>query len=168
MAEINEMTAPALRAEIDAMKEAVKLLQANADKSPTIAVVDQNLRGFKELVDEQFKSAEVLNNERFTGIATRITDSRMSDALNIKTALDAQKDSAAKTEANFTKLFDSITRQQDQNKDAMVASVNDLKERMGLREGQTKGQDATWAYVVALGSFLGGLVMVGIAVLKLT
>jgi hypothetical protein len=140
------------RTEITAMKEAVKLLQANADKSPTVAVVFEKVISAGEVNDEKFTSIA----KQFAERDTRTEQTSRDNKVAIDAALQAQKEAVAKSEVGFTKQIDNILTLISTQQDGAKVQIDDLKNRVGLIEGRSKGVGDSWGYVVgAIGMALG-------------
>jgi len=113
--------------------EAVKLLQAFANRQPTTEAVDGDVKALKELTAEQFAALKELVIAKFDGNKTAL------DA-----ALKTQKEASDKIESNFSKQFDNLD-----------SKINDLKDRVNGSEGRSKGLGDGWGYLVGAIGIIG-------------
>jgi hypothetical protein len=133
---------------LEAMDKAIELLQSNADKSPTIAVVDQRLT-----------SAMFMMNSKFSEYDGRVEDMTKAATKAVDAAFAAQKEAIAKSEAGFTKQIDNIGGQLGMITKTFDDKINDIKDRFnGLSgvqhrsEGKEEGGKAVW---VTIGAVIG-------------
>lgn len=158
-----------IQTKIGEMEKAVVLLQSNANRSPTLDVIDANV-----------KRLEDVTNERFIGVAQKIEDliatiaqASVKDAKAVDAAFSAQKESVAeqnksnalaiaKSEAAFTKQIDSIHSIVQQQYKSLDEKIEDTKARQSLTEGHKKGVETSYGIVVGLGMM--GLAIAGLAV----
>lgn len=108
--------------------QAIELLQTNADKSPSIAVVHQIVVGHKELVDQKIADLVKLIDQ------ASIKDQKALDA-----ALSAQKGSADKSELGIVKLLEKMEEKFATVTNNIAKDIADLKSRLDTGEGQDKG-----------------------------
>ena len=119
-------TVEALLREIAALKElhatrfeaydkAIALLQANADKAPSISVIEERVRSLQSLHDEKFKSIAVQFAERDTRTEQTSRDSKVAVDAALQAAKEAvEKQNAssalaiAKSEASTAKQIEQI------------------------------------------------------------
>jgi len=126
--------------------EAVKLLQALANRQPTTEAVDGDVKALKELTAEQFAALRELMVAKFDGNKTAL------DA-----ALKTQKEASDKIESNFSKQFDNLD-----------GKINDLKDRVNGSEGRSKGLGDGWVILVGAVGALGVLASIVTALLTRT
>jgi len=111
---------------LDGMDKAIALLQAAADRVPTLPVVDANVKHLKELVEQRFQDS--------------------------KTALDAAMTSQSKAidkqENAFAEQISGMERRQDADKKTNDEKYTDLKERFNVYESKRKGGSEMWGLVV--------------------
>lgn len=142
----------------DGMDKAINLLQSNADKSPSIAVVDQKLTDAIELMNGKFAERDV-----------RVEQSARDVKAAVDNAFNAQKEAIAKAEAGFTKQIDSIGGQLGQIVKTLDDKIADIKDRFnGLSNqqvstvagitGKEEGSKAVWITIGAAIGALGALV----------
>jgi hypothetical protein len=161
------------RTEIDAQKEAVKLLQQNADKSPVIAVVNQDLSSFKEFVAKQFSERDI-RSER---------DAKATETA-INAALQAQKEAAGKSEGQFAKLLDQQAMMLDSMKSSLDEritqqatligavktgldeKIDDVKSRYTSFEGRVKGIGDSWGWLVGIIGLVAAVIPTVILLIK--
>lgn len=143
---------------LDAMDKAVALLQAFADKQPTIAVVDTDLRALGKLMEEKFASVQMQLIEREKRTTQITTDGKLA----LSAALDSQDKAVSKSEANFVKQIDTLGGQLGLMSKNLDDKINDIKDRFnglaGLQtrgEGRTEGINFVW---VVIAGVIGALV----------
>lgn len=161
--------------EFEAIKTAVKLVQANADKSPTTAELNQLVIGQEKVNTERFNSIA----QQFAERDTRIEQS----AINAKLAIDAafqaadkavnaallaaekavgmQTSTATQQIASVVRLAEKAVEGTDSKIDEMRKAydmrLNDLRDQVQRGEGHSKGIDASWGYLIgAVGILLLG------------
>jgi galactokinase len=165
---------------LNAMDEALRLLQSNADKSPSIAVVDSDVRHLKELTDERFKGVDQRFEEK-DKISERLS---VAERDRVAAALQAQKElvtaqnlsnttASEKTESSFAKLITQMQALMESQKAAADDKVDDLKTRVYTVEGSQKGNiDGTGralgmaGLVFGIGGTLAAIGMLIVMVLK--
>lgn len=136
--------------------KAIKLLQAFADKSPTTAVLEQQIIALRELMTETFRGVE----KQFTERDKRTEQLSLADKTAIAAALQAQKEAAgaqaegnaaasAKQELAFTKLIDQIQQTQQAMNKSTDDKINAITGRLDRGEGHTKGLGDGWGFLVA-------------------
>lgn len=111
---------------LNGMDKAIDLLQAAADRVPSLSVVDANVKHLKELVEEKFKDG--------------------------KTALDAAMASQGKAidkqENAFSEQIGGIEKRQEADKKATDEKITDIKDRVGAVENYAKGGAAMWGMII--------------------
>jgi hypothetical protein len=138
------------RTEMDAQREAVRLLQANADKSPTVSVVAEELKGMKAVFEERFKGIANLT-DKIAELSQKAIDAALQAAKELVGAQNVSNAAAnEKMEVSFTKQIDGMTKLIESNNDAAAEKYDTLKERMDRGEGHTKGIGDSWAVVMAI------------------
>lgn len=152
--------------EISAMKEAVKLLADNANKSPTVAVVNELVGRLEAVTNEKFRRIDTQISERDTRTEQSSRDAKVA----IDAALQAQKEavseqnksnaaSMTKSEAGFTKLLDQQQLMIQQNTKTTDEKIEDLKGRVNNSEGQTKGSGDAWGIIIGVIIGVAGLLI---------
>ena len=121
----------------------------------TTAALLREIASLKELLQLQITALTSVNNEKFSNIDTRFADLdrlRTQTAITnrdaIDAALQAQKESTAKTEAAFTKQIDQIQVLISAISRAADEKVDDVKTRIDLSEGRSKGFGEGWGILV--------------------
>jgi len=138
-----------------AMDTATELNKQATDRIPTL--ICEKVAALEKLHNEKFASIE----KQFVERDTRITDISVLNQKALDAALQAQKESAGKTELSFTKQISDLTAQfQTQNK-ALDERLNDLKGRLDRGEGVTGGQKEQKTESKTQGNFLLGLIIIG-------
>lgn len=157
------MLKEAVDTRFSAMDKAIELLQKFADKSPTTAVLEQQVSAQVSLTEEKFRGVEKQFSER----DKRTEQLSLADKTAIAAALQAQKEAAgaqaetnsaatAKQELAFTKLLEQIQQTQSATNRATEDKVNALTGRLDRGEGHTKGMGDGWGFIVgAVGMFAG-------------
>jgi hypothetical protein len=115
---------------LDGMDKAVVLLQAKADRSPSI---DEIVAKY----DEKFSAVTQMFAER----EKRADQLVIADKMAVSAALKAQNDAAAKTEENFSKLIEqqqALLTAETKNTDG---KINDIKSRLDKGEGRLSVAD---------------------------
>ena len=142
------------------MDEATRLNKERTDKVP--CMIKDAVTALERLHDEKFASVQKQFEER----DTRISDSSVANQKSLDAALQAQKESAGKTELSFTKQISDLTAQfQTQNK-ALDERLNDLKGRLDRGEGTTGGKQESKTqtnWMVGL-MVMGGLLAASIVI----
>jgi hypothetical protein len=187
-----ERTREDLRREISGLKEfydakfasydkAIALIQANADKSPTISVVEEHVISLAKVTDERFRSISVQFAERDTRTEQTSRDSKVAvDAAlqAAKEAVEKQNTSSAlaiaKSETATAKQIDQLAVTFGEMTKAIDGKIDDIKDRLSAMDrstigtnsvasGQTAGSHATWGAIGAvIASVAAGLVIVQI------
>ena len=119
--------------------EAVRLLQAHANRQPTTEAVDGDVKALKELTAEQFAALKELVNAKFEGNKTAL------DA-----ALKTQKEASDKIEANFTRQFESIANIVEAKTKALDDKIGDNKDRITQASSHSKGLGDGLGWIVAV------------------
>lgn len=155
----------------EAMDKAITLLQANVDKSPTIAVVDEKLEGIKNFFLEMFKSVQTQFSER----DTRIDQSARTIETAINTALQSAEKSTTKQNENFAQSVDKtekgFTKEIDGIKTLLYTSIKSLEDKISANasriteiNGHSQGMSDGWGYLVGA---IGVLVAIGAFIINL-
>jgi hypothetical protein len=148
---------------LEAMDKAIVLLQSNADKSPTIAVVDQRLT-----------SAVCMMNSKFAEYDGRVEDMSKAATKAVDAAFAAQKEAITKSEAGFTKQIDNMGGQMHMLQKTLDDKISDIKDRLnglsglqiGTASGITAKEDSSKAMWVIIG-IIGGVAASLVPVLTL-
>lgn len=157
----------ALEVRLEGMDKAIDVLAEGAARSPTVAVVDANVGRLEAVTLEKFAGVE----QKFQDVNSKIDHASVKDTRAVDAALSAQKESVAeqnksnalaiaKSEAAFTKQIDQIIQMIGANAKVTDDKFEDLKTRVTLTEGRSKGIGDGWGYLV------GGIGLV-VAVLTL-
>lgn len=135
--------------------KAIALLQANADRAPTISVVEERVRSLKDLHDEKFKSIAVQFAERDTRTEQTSRDSKVAVDAALQAAKEAvgeqNKSSAlaiAKSEASTTKQIDQLGVAFSATTTGINDKIDDIKDRITTIEGRGTGRHDAWGYLV--------------------
>jgi uncharacterized protein YbjQ (UPF0145 family) len=156
-----------LQSEIRALREmiesrlngndkAIGLLQQMADKSPTIAVVDQRLTDTVCLMHSKFKEYD-----------NRVEEMVEASKNGVDAAFAAQKEAINKSETGFTKQIDNIGGQMHMLQKTFDDKINDIKDRLnglsGLQIGTATGisskeesSKAMWVIIGIIGTIIVG------------
>ena len=163
------------------MDKAISLLQAVADRSPSISEVSASVRHLQELHAERFNSIGTQFLERDTRAEQTSRDSKVAVDAALQAAKEAvgeqNKSSAlaiAKSEAGTTKQIDQIvvlinttTKSLSDLLTTTTTSLNDkiedMKSRLTTIEGRSKASGDVWGYVVgAIGVFIAMAALAGL------
>jgi hypothetical protein len=135
-----------LAARFEGYDKAIELLQARADKSPSIDVVDVNVKSLGALVDEKFKGVQIQFQERDIRTEQTSRDSKVAVDAALQAAKEAvgeqNKSSAlaiAKSEAATTKQIDSIVLLIQSSNKGIDDKIDDMKNRLTTIEGAKAG-----------------------------
>ncbi len=154
---------------LNAMDTATELNKAATDRIPH--AIEHRVCELEKLHEEKFVGIEKQFKER--DVRNDVTSGLNQKALDA--ALQAQKESAGKTELSFTKQISDLTAQfQTQNK-ALDERLNDLKGRLdrgeggygGRKEEKSQGNWMLGLIIIAGMSFLGILVDIVALFLKI-
>lgn len=148
---IREVTA--LTTRMDANDRAVALLQAFADRQPTIAEVVAKF-------EERFVGIEERFRERDKRFDLRSAD----DKASINAALVAQKEAIAKSEAAFTKQIDSLEHLLNVTGDTLTANINDNRSRVTAIESRSQAYSSGFGFIATgigiVGAIVGAIVAI--------
>lgn len=158
---------------IESMQEAVQLLQANADKSPVVAVVYAELIALKELTKHQFSTVQIQFEDRDKALTAAldaqqksVSDKNVSNSLAIDkseagfikqndrlvdliTQLVKGTDEKMGVNKNSTDEKIEQTRKENEDKIGQLRSqIADLNNRSQNTAGVSKGMDASWGYLI--------------------
>lgn len=122
----------------EAQEKAVELLQSFANRQPTTESVNGDVRALKELTTVQFEALKELANAKADGTKTALS-----------AALETRKEASDKIEANFSKQFESLSKQ-----------IDDLKERINRNDGRGAGRGDFVGWIVAAVAIAGGLIAI--------
>lgn len=156
-----ELLENAVNTRFEGMDKAIDLLQKFADKSPTTAVLEQQIAALTALVEEKFGGVE----KQFAERDKRTEQLSLADKTAIAAALQAQKEAAgaqaesnsaatAKQELAFTKLLEQIQQTQNATNKSTDDKINTLTGRLDRGEGHSKGLGDGWGYIVAVAGVL--------------
>lgn len=163
----------AVNTRFDGMDKAIELLQKFADKSPTMAVLEQQIGSVTLLVEEKFNGVE----KQFAERDKRTEQLSLADKTAIAAALQAQKEAAgaqaesnaastAKQELAFTKLLEQIQQTQSAMNKSTDDKINALTGRLDRGEGHSKGMGDGWGYIVGAVGVLAAVAAVITLILK--
>jgi hypothetical protein len=143
---------------LDGMDKAISLLQANVDKSPTVGEIYVKH-------EQMFKNIEIRFDERDIRTDQTARDSKVAVDAALQAAKEAvgeqNKSSAtaiAKSDAATTKQLDAILAIIQTTTKSFDDKINDVKERLTLREGHSKGLGDGWGYIVGVIGLLSAIV----------
>lgn len=136
---------------------------------PTVLTTEALLREIgilKELLQSQISSANNIYNEKFINLNIRFSELerlRMQTAQTnndaIAAALLAQKESTSKTEASFTKQIDQLQVLINAISRATDEKIDDVKTRLDLNEGKSKGFGEGWGFLVGVIGIATGILV---------
>jgi hypothetical protein len=143
---------------LDGMDKAVQLLQDTVNKSPSIAELYAKHEQMFVNIQTQFKERDV-----------RAEQTKTEGKVSIDAALQAAKEAVSeqnksnglaisKSEASTTKQIDQIGVTIETLENSMDGKISDVKERLTLIEGRTKGIGDSWGFVVG---FVGIISAIG-------
>jgi hypothetical protein len=156
-------------ARLDCYEEAVTLLRE--EKRP-----NEPLLHLRELVEEKFASIAIQFKERDTRTESSAKDSKVAVDAALQAAKEAvseQNKSSAlaigKSEASTSKQIDQIAAMSASTNSATNDKIDDIKERLTLIEGRSKGSGESWGTVMGIIGVLislAALVVVIVATMK--
>lgn len=163
-----------LQQQIDGMKEAVRLLQAFADRTPTTSNVQGEVLALKELTTTQLAAQEKLfdklNAQRDTyekRIADIIAEQKSKDAALLSTQVDklgittGERLSAVEKNQYTTGGTASVRDPQLAEAMARMASTIDTLSKTGSKtEGRETGRGDIIGWIVAAVAVVGGLIVI--------
>lgn len=181
---------------LDAMDKAISLLQAQADREPQVAVVNENVKSLKEIINKQFESIALqfkerderaaqgaLNSKLLVDTAFQSADKAVNAALTAAEKAVAMQTATAKEqmtsvvrlaeksiEATDNKITEMQKTSDSRISDLKVstdARIADLNKRMDTREGQSKGVETSYGMVIGLGGLAMTIVGLAIAMIGL-
>ena len=143
---------------LDGMDKAITLLQATLDQSPSIAEMYSKHEQMFVNIETQFKERDV-----------RAEQTKTEGKVSIDAALQAAKEAVSeqnksnglailKSETSTTKQIDQIGATISTLENSMDSKISDVKERLTLIEGRTKGIGDSWGFVVG---FVGIISAIG-------
>ena len=159
---------------IDGMDKGITLLQSQADKVPSIAVVNASVEALRQYFEEKFHSISIQFTERDTRTESSARDSKVAVDAALQAAKEAvgeqNKSSAlsiAKSEAATTKQIDQISLIINATTKGTDDKIDDLKTRLTAMEGaRSGGRDAgsVVVQVIAAIASLGFVLMIIVSV----
>jgi len=126
-----------LEARLNAMDEALHLLQAFADRTPTTMDVQHEVAQLREAAELRFEGVKTQIAERDV---TYKQDSA-NVAIAVKTAFDSAKEVVTKSESQFRELFAGISTSREADRKSLEGVINDVKERLTRIESRTSVSD---------------------------
>lgn len=121
---------------LEAMDKAIALLQAAADKQPSIAEVAEHVVRLREVNEEKFKSVD----QRFTESRNAITTALESAKEAVSKQHETSSTAISKSEQAFTKQLDSLGT-------FATSRIDDLRERVTSLEQHKKGMGDSWGFI---------------------
>lgn len=157
---------------LDAMDKAITLLQSRADQSPSIDVVSESVISLRKLFIEKFRRVDTQISERDTRTEQTATESSKAIAAALQAAKEAVSEQNKSNAASMEKTEMALTKQLDQQQvlmrqttEALESQVDDLKERINLAEGRTRGIGDGWGYIVGA---VGAMIALAALIMQLT
>lgn len=120
---------------LDGNDKAIALLQAQADRQPSISVVDTTLKDLRAIMEEKFKGVD----QQFAGRDTALSAALLAQKASVDDQNKANALSAAKAEAGTTKEIDSIKLLLNAQNNALDEKISDVKDRLTAIEAHSKG-----------------------------
>ena len=142
-----------LQGEIHSLDGAVERIRVRLDSRH--AEIREGMQTLQAFFDEKFESISIQFEER----DKRQDQNSTADRTAIAAALQAQKESMGKTEASFTKQLDSIQMVMNSIARASDEKIDDLKTRLTMIEGKSKGIGEGWGIIVAAGGLATGILI---------
>lgn len=142
-----------MEAKIGAAESAIDRIRERLDTRH--AEIREGMQTLQAFFDEKFESISIQFEER----DKRQDQGSSSDRLAIAAALQAQKESMGKTEASFTKQLDALQMVMNNIAKASDEKIDDLKTRVTMFEGKTKGIGESWGIIVAAGGLATGILI---------
>jgi hypothetical protein len=135
---------------LDGMDKAVALLQATLNKSPSIAEMYAKHEQMFDNIQTQFQERD-----------TRTDQTAKDNKVAVDAALQAAKEAVgeqnkssqlaiAKSESATTKQIDAIGELIANGQKGLDDKIDDMKTRLTLIEGRTRGIGDSWGFVVGL------------------
>lgn len=159
----------ALVSRLDAMDKALELLQALANRSPSIAEVDLKVTDLQRLNEETFRSID----KQFDAVTLLANQVTTSSKEAITFALQAQKESAAKSEENLDKRILQAAEQtktamavRDQRMDGHDDRLRTINDKVNLIEGKSSGFASMWAVIIGAIGVIGTIIFIFVAINK--
>ena len=120
----------------------------------------------KELLQSHIDAAIDVSNEKFSNISIRFSEldklrhqTAVTNSEAIAAALNAQKESTNKTELAFTKQIDQMQVLINAISRATDEKIDDVKTRLDLNEGKSKGFGEGWGIIVGIVGLISGLMV---------
>lgn len=145
-----------IEARLDGMDRALE----RAEKYPT--AIDSAIKSVKEFYDEKFEGIELRFHER----DLRFSQAEGYSKVAVEAALQAQMDSAAKSEAAFTKQIDSIAVLLMSKTDALGKELGEVKQNQTMSSGKTLGAAALVGYIFGTAGFIAAVITVATILLR--
>ncbi len=142
-----------LTARMDGYDRAIALLQAFADRQPTIAEVVVR-------VDEKFAAVQLQFHERDIRFDRAAGDTRLA----VDAAFAAAKEAVNKSEVNFTKLVDQIGTQISNIGKTADDKITDIRDRLTAIEGRGQAYSQGFGWIVSAVGVVAAVVGAVIAV----
>ena len=166
-----------LKLQFDGYDKAINLLQAQADKVPSIAVIEERVVSLTRLIDEKFRSIATQFSERDTRTEQTSRDSKVAVDAALQAAKEAvaeqNKSSAlaiAKSEAATAKQIDQLGVAFQATTSGITDKIDDIKDRIVAIErgvsgvsGQGQGRHEIWNSIGATVGTLGAALVAIIA-----
>lgn len=174
------LTTAALSREINALKElfeirlngldrATDLLQAAANRGPSINVIEERVSSMATLVEEKFFSVQAQQVEKFDSIQvqfrerdTRGEQTSRDSKIAIDAALQAAKEAVGKSEVSTIKSIDQIVALIQTMNKASDDKMNDIKDRFGTLENKSPGQGLAAISVILAVALVVAMVVIGV------
>jgi hypothetical protein len=146
-----------IEARLDAMDKAIVLIQNKADRVPS--EVDVAVAHLESLHEEKFRSIATQFRERDTRAEQSSRDSKVAVDAALQAAKEAVNEqnksnavAISKSEASFIKQIDQMGTIINTMASSLNDKIDDLKARLTAIEGQKKGSQDVWGWIIgALG-----------------
>lgn len=153
--------------------KAITLLQAVADRTQSIGVIEERVKSLSGLYDEKFRSIATQFTERDTRTEQTSRDSKVAVDAALQAAKEAvaeqNKSSAlaiAKSEAATAKQIDQLGVAFSATTTGITDKIDDIKDRITTIEGRGTGRHDAWGYAAGGFGLLIGLASVLVALAK--
>jgi hypothetical protein len=168
-----------MKVQFEGYEKAISLLQAQADKVPSIAVIEERVIAQGKIVDEKFRSIAIQFSERDTRTEQTSRDSKVAVDAALQAAKEAvaeqNKSSAlaiAKSEAATAKQIDQLGVAFSATTSGITDKIDDIKDRIATLEraatgivGQVSGRHETWGSISGVIGVIGIIIAAFIGVL---
>lgn len=152
---------------LDSYDTGIRLLQANADKAPSISVVEKSVESLRALHEEKFKSIAVQFSERDTRTEQTSRDSKVAVDAALQAAKEAVGEqnksnaaSIAKSEAGFTKQIDQTILLVTSMTASLNDKIDDIKTRLTSIDGEKRGVGLSASLVLSIISAIASIAVV--------